>query len=365
MRVLALVTDAYGGHGGIALYNRDVLKALCLHEKVSEVVAIARCASEYSEKIPQKLIYDTSGITSSFSFLKAVFKALTKKKYEVILCCHINLMPLAWIIGKILRVPVILEIYGIEAWQPRGKSIAEYLSASADSVISISEYTRERYLNWSRLNPENCKILPNAIHAEKYGMGSKPEYLAKRYGVNDRKVLLTFGRIVSKERAKGFDEVLDVLPALIKQDSEIRYVIAGDGEYYQALVDKVASMNLSEYVVFTGMVDEAEKADLYRLADVYVMPSRGEGFGFVFLEAMACGIPVIASKVDGSREAVLDGELGAIVDPDNLAEIENAITEALALSREIPHRLEYFSFNNFATRLHKIIDETLTKGVRA
>ena len=78
----------------------------------------------------------------------------------------------------------------------------------------------------------------------------------------------------------------------------------------QRLERKAASLGLKGNVVFAGRVSEAEKADHYRLADVFVMPGRQEGFGFVFLEAMACGIPVVASSVDGSREAVLNGELG-------------------------------------------------------
>jgi len=365
MRILALVTDAFGGHGGIALYNRDVLNSLCSHNQVSEVVAIPRCAAQHTDAYPKQLTYDTSGIFGSFSFLKSVVKNVFKKgKFDLILCCHINLMPLAWFIGKILRIPVVLEIYGIEAWQPRGKWFAEYLSASAQSVISISEYTRVRFLAWSNLDPEKCKLLPNAIHAELYGEGEKSETLIDRYGLQGKKSLLTLGRIVSKERAKGFDEVLDILPELLTEHPNIVYIIAGDGEYHQTLKEKVENLGLSEHVVFTGMVDEAEKADLYRLADVYVMPSRGEGFGFVFLEAMACGIPVIASKVDGSREAVLDGKLGAIVDPDDPKELKEAILNALTLPRKIPSLLDYFSFQNFTNRLLSIIDDVVVSTGR-
>ena len=217
MRILALVTDAFGGYGGIALYNRDFLKSLCVHPKVTEVVAIARCAAEHSDKYPVGLKYDVSGISNAHSFLKAIIRNLiNNQKFDLIICCHINLMPLAWLIGKLLRKPVVLEIYGIEAWQPTGRWMSDYLSASAKIVISISEYTRVRYLSWSKLSDEKCKLLPNAIHAEKYGIGLKSEKLIKRYGLQGKKCLLTFGRIVSKERAKGFDEVLELLPELLK-----------------------------------------------------------------------------------------------------------------------------------------------------
>jgi len=360
MRVLALVTDAFGGRGGIALYNRDFLTALCEHQDISEVVAIARCADQFNDVLPPKLTYDVSGVSGSLAFLNSVWRVLTQKRnFNFILCCHINLMPLAWLIGKLHKLPVILEIYGIEAWQPSGRWLSETLSRSAFSVVSISEYTRVRFLSWSKLVPSKCKILPNAIHVEKYSISGKSSALVERYGLHGKRVLLTFGRIVSKERAKGFDEVLDLLPELLIDNPDIVYLIAGDGEYSSALKEKVLTLGLSEYVVFTGMVVEEEKSDIYSLADVYVMPSRGEGFGFVFLEAMACGIPVIASRVDGSREAVLDGELGAVVNPDDPAEIRGAIVEALKKPREIPEGLTYFSFHNFTVKLHKIIDEMM------
>jgi glycosyltransferase involved in cell wall biosynthesis len=120
---------------------------------------------------------------------------------------------------------------------------------------------------------------------------------------------------------------------------------------------KAADLGIADRVVFTGLFPDEEKTDLYNLADVYVMPSRGEGFGFVFLEAMACGVPVIASRLDGGREAVRDGQLGQLVDPSNPAEIRTAIRDALAGgAKRIPEGLDYFSFANFERRTHAIID---------
>jgi glycosyltransferase involved in cell wall biosynthesis len=85
------------------------------------------------------------------------------------------------------------------------------------------------------------------------------------------------------------------------------------------------------------------------------MPGRGEGFGFVFLEAMACGVPVIASKLDGSREAVRDGELGQLVDPDDADALAEAILIALQQPKAIPTGLDYFSFPRFVERVGEIV----------
>jgi glycosyltransferase involved in cell wall biosynthesis len=192
---------------------------------------------------------------------------------------------------------------------------------------------------------------------ENYGPGERDASVIERYGLAGKRVLLTLGRIVSKERGKGFDEVLELLPRLLSRVPEIIYVIAGDGDYRPALEQKARDLGLAERVVFTGKITEQEKPSLFRCADVYVMPSRGEGFGFVFLEAMACGIPVIGSSVDGSRDAVLDGQLGQIVDPDDSDALLAAILKALQQPRVVPKGLEYFAFDKFCSRLHAIIDD--------
>ena len=113
---------------------------------------------------------------------------------------------------------------------------------------------------------------------------------------------------------KGFDQVMDILPQIRQEIPNIAYLIVGDGSDRSRLEEKAKLMGIADNVVFAGRISESEKADHYRLADVYVMPSHG-GFGIVFLEAMACGIPVIGSKVDGSCEALKHGELGILVDP--------------------------------------------------
>jgi len=114
-------------------------------------------------------------------------------------------------------------------------------------------------------------------------------------------------------------------------------------------------------VIFTGLFPESEKRALYNLADVYVMPSRGEGFGFVLLEAMACGVPAIGSRHDGGREALRGGELGILVDPASSADLRLAIDEVLARGeKKIPEGLDYFSFANFQARVHAIVNELTT-----
>ena len=128
-------------------------------------------------------------------------------------------------------------------------------------------------------------------------------------------------------------------------------LFVGDGSDRDRLQQKAAQAGMRDRVIFTGRVSDDDKADLFRMADAYVMPSRGEGFGFVVLEAMACGVPVVVSSLDGTREAVLNGELGAVVDPDNPDALRAAILSALAAPHKVPEGLSYFAFPKFEARL--------------
>ncbi len=127
----------------------------------------------------------------------------------------------------------------------------------------------------------------------------------------------------------------------------------------QRLEGKAATLGVRERVVFAGFIPEAQKADYYRLADAYVMPSRAEGFGIVFLEAMACGIPVMGSRLDGSREALLEGELGVLVNPDDPAEVIAGIFSTLSRARGVPRQLDNSRSRRYQERVAAIVREAV------
>jgi len=354
MRVLLLGTDAFGGHGGIALYNRDFLTALCSHPDCSEVIAFPRLMPAKPEPLPAKLTYVTSGLGGKFRYVRAVLRLLlVDRRFDLIVCGHLNLLPLAFLAKVLSRAPLVLAIYGIEAWRPTPSRLVRKLVGRVDAYFSISDVTRRRFLEWASPRETEGHLLPNAIHLERYGAGPKNPELIRRYGLAGKSVLLTVGRLASSERSKGIDEVLESMPDLPR---DISYLVVGDGNDRQRLTDKANALGLADRVIFAGYVPEGEKADHFRIADVFVMPSRGEGFGFVFLEAMACGVPVIGSTLDGSREALRDGLLGRLVDPGNRAELLAAVRQALASTeRTVPEGLSHFSFAQFEARVHQLV----------
>ena len=366
MRILILVTDAFGGDGGIAKYNRDLLTALCNHPRCKEVVAIPRLISGPVESLPKKLTYVTSGANSKIRFVAAALKAVWKNpRFDLIICGHIHLLNLASMLRWWIRRPLLLEIFGIDAWQSDGGWIHHYFLNRIDAFVSISEVTRARFLEWARLVAPRTFLLPNGIDLSLYGAKPQNRELVERFGLRDKRVLLTLGRMLPAERYKGFDETLEALPGLIREVPNLVYVVGGEGPDRPRLMEKAAQLGISDRVVFTGFVPEELKPDYYRLADAYVMPSYGEGFGFVFLEAMACGIPVLGSRLDGGREALQNGKLGILVDPRDRVELRAGILSALGRPRGVvPEGLEVFSYRNFEKRCHLLV-ETLLKGKTA
>jgi phosphatidylinositol alpha-1,6-mannosyltransferase len=336
-QILFLVTDAYGGHGGIALFNRELCAAL--GDAGLHITVIPRVVRGMIHGVPPHVTFVAEAAESPIAYLRAL-AAARRAKYDLVFCGHLNLLPIAF------NDPV-LFVHGVEAWKKRRASIAK-----CRAVVSVSEVTRDRLVGWSRYGGATF-VLPNAVHLEQYAIRPKRRDLIERYHLEGKRVLLTVGRLDAGERSKGFDEVLEVLRDL---PEDVVYIIAGGGNDARRLQLRARELGVAPRVVFTGIFGEDEKPDLYNLADAYVMPSRGEGFGFVFLEAMACGVPVIGSKLDGGREALLGGKLGMLVDPTNPAEIRAAIVETLTRGeRRIPEGLDYFSFEKFVERSRAIL----------
>jgi phosphatidylinositol alpha-1,6-mannosyltransferase len=180
--------------------------------------------------------------------------------------------------------------------------------------------------------------------------------LRNEWGLHGKKVLLTVGRMSASERYKGQDRVIEALPDLVAAGHNIVYVISGEGDDRPRLERLAFEVGVSDRVRFVGALPLDTLIEAYRMADLFVMPSTGEGFGIAFIEAMACGTPALGLEVAGSRDALADGELGTTVDLNDLA---TAISDAIASPKSSPdalHRAVRMSFGNepFRARLAAI-----------
>jgi glycosyltransferase involved in cell wall biosynthesis len=363
VKVLALVTDAYGGTGGIAKYNRDFLESVASHAAVESVVVVPRVIAREHEQLPRNLAQRDEAAGSKIRYLRSL-SAITSQgaDFGVVICGHINLLPLAWLAARRCKAPLVLIVYGVEVWT-KGSPVQRYLLKKVAGIVAISAFTVQRLREWADVQGDRIFLIPNAIDLDAFTPGPANERLRQRLSLGTGPVLLTLGRMAASERAKGFDEVLEILPVLLEDYPTLTYCAAGDGTDRARLEEKARRLGVWERTVFTGYVPESEKLDLYRLADLFVMPSRLEGFGYVFLEALASGIPVVASSIDGSREAVRAGAWGSLANPNNRDEILNSIRSSLR-NPKIPPRdeLEYLSTARFRGRVWKVLENVARTG---
>ena len=358
-RVLALVTDAFGGHGGIAKFNRDLLTSVAAMPECAEVVCLPRIISRPVDGVPDGVRFVSASARGKPSYMVALLRALREGPYDLLIIGHINLAAIGVRAARRLKVPSQLIVHGIDAWSRHRSHAVRASLREIDRIVGVSQVTLDRLNAWAHLEGAKQRVLPNCVDLRQFTPGPKAADLVQSLRLGGRKVLMTFGRLASEERYKGFDEVIELMPALVAEIPSLVYLVCGDGPDRGRLEAKCAQLGVAERVIFTGFVDERRKPDYYRLADAYVMPSRGEGFGIVFLEAMACGIPVLGSIADGGREALLGGELGELVDPSRSDDVRAAILRTLHRELAVLPGLARFSREAFRGRVDELVREFL------
>ncbi len=348
-----LLSDGFGGFGGIAKFNRDFLAALDSCDVVGRVHALPRLIpGPIDEAIPEAIVYDREAAAGKLAFMVRLASHLAmRQRPNLVVCGHLNLLPAAWAYARARGARLALIVHGFEARMPR-RSV-RWLAHDLDAVIAVSRHTAQMFAAWSGVAAESTFILPNCVDLDRFVPAERDAGLAARYGLGASRVLLTVGRLSADERYKGVDAVIEAMPRLLARFPDLKYLVVGDGSDRSRLEAKSVTLGVADRVVFAGRIAEAEKVAHYNLADAYVMPSFGEGFGIVLIEAAACGVPVIGSRADGSREALLDGRLGRLVDPHRENELVDAVAAVLsaAAARQRNPLVHTFSFEKFRARV--------------
>jgi len=252
-----------------------------------------------------------------------------RERPGLIVSTHLNFGPLAMVARQSIGAPYILVAHGIDAWGITNASRKKALR-KADLTLAVSNYTRDRLIQEVGLDAARVKILPNTFAAERFAIAPKPPQLLQRYGLRpDTPVILTVCRLADTECYKGYDQIIKAMPEIVRAVPEARYLLVGKGPDRPRIERLIAEAGVQDAVILAGFVPDEELAEHYNLCDIFAMPSRAEGFGIVYLEALACGKPVLAGNKDGSRDALGGGELGLLVDPDDTAEIAAEIIRVL------------------------------------
>lgn len=216
---------------------------------------------------------------------------------------------------------------------PGSRQVLRLIGESTDAVTYVSEYTRRRFA--AAFGPSARLVhQPGGVDTETF----RPDPLRRRairqrYGLENRDVIVCLSRLVPR---KGQDALIRAMPAIIRRAPDAVLVVVGGGPYRKSLESLARRHGVTDHVVFTGRVPSEEIVDHHRMADVFAMPCRTrgggldvEGLGIVYLEASACGVPVVAGRSGGAPETVLDERTGLVVDGTSDAEIVDAVAGLL------------------------------------
>lgn len=362
VRILALVGDCYGARGGIARYNQDLFESLAAGG--AELLILPRLGDAAGLSLPPGVRQWSATFNRPMYSLVSLWAAWRHRPIDVVFCGHVFMAPLAWALARLFTARYWLQTHGIDIWAPMS-GLKRAAVESADLVTAVSRVTRRRLLEWTDLSPDRVRVLPNTVRDIFSPGAPSPDYRA-RLGIADGPAILTVGRLASTERSKGHEAIFLLLPALRQRFPGLVYLIAGEGEDLPRLQQRARALGLGDDVVrFLGYVPDGELPALYRLADLFVMPSATEGFGIVYLEAAACGLRVVGGAGDGSIDAIQDSRVGTTVDPDDRETLHAAIAAGLQDGRVDPAVIDVYRRPHFARVARLLLAELLQRTVDA
>lgn len=336
---LLVISRAYPPEiGGMQEYAYQLIRHLSQTDAVSPIV----------RAVP------STGLLPFFLFL---FHALMKgclfsRRVDLIYLCDAALSPLALLLKHITRKPVIIMVYGLDLSSLRlCNPLIPFCLQRLDRVLCVSRSTQAECLKRG-VDPGRVSVITPGVSDEWYqpdGHTWARRQVGTRYGIaTDKKILLSVGRLIERKGFHWF--VAEVLPRLLSHRKDIVYLLAGQGPMERQLRSLIRNQGLSDTVIMPGGIpDRKDLALFYNAADVFIMPNihvsgNPEGFGIVTLEAASCGVPVVASRVDGIPDAVAHGKNGLLIELGNGPLFAQAISSLLDPDQKVLSASEVRSY---------------------
>jgi phosphatidylinositol alpha-1,6-mannosyltransferase len=356
LRVLVLTPDFPPARGGIqVLVHRLVAHAGGLDSRV--IAAHCAGAEQFDEAgglEVQRVGRRLPARKLQLAALNAVVvRAAVAFRPQVVLSMHIVTSPGAWLSRLAIKVPVVQYLYADEA--PASPWLTRFAMRRAQAVVAISAHTRTLALR-AGAHPDRVHLIPPGTDL--------PERQAPP--ASGPPTVLSVARL--DDRYKGHDVLIEAMRRVKERVPDARCVVVGEGSLRGELEAKAERDGVD--VRFVGAVSDPDRDAWFARAHVFAMPSRlpvgggGEGFGIVFMEAAAHGLPVVAGGVGGALDAVVDGETGLLVDPTDPAAVARAIGDLLldpdraeALGRAAAERARGFAWPRIAARVEDLLEE--------
>lgn len=379
MSKVLIVTDNFPPDvpGGISLVTYHL--AACLPYTRVEVVAPAGPHSEPFDnaqsfrvtRLPFSTRNRMATVLSSVRFSLRAVRLARKENCALLYLAKPWPLGLAGLLARLAGLPYVVHTHGSDIFRRRGKvrdALCSMIMRRSSCVIANSEFTRALALRMGAHLHQTVVMYPK-VDPKRFQEPFDAVAFADKEGLSGKRILLTVGRLANPR--KGIDRVLEALPAILAEFPDTVYVVIGEGRDRPRLEAMALDLGVKSHVRFVGNRDTAA---YFRLADIFVMVSRVvesdgdvESFGIVYLEANACGVPVVAGRSGGVAEAVEDGVSGLLVDPDCPDMIAEAIVRLLSddeLRRQLGRHgqvrvMERFTTERYGPEFERVIERVL------
>ena len=262
-------------------------------------------------------------------------------------------------LGRWLKLPVTITLRGTEVPHSRQPRLRQRLSKAlrnADRVFSVSDSLRKLALSLG-VAPDKTQVVGNGVDLTRFEPMDRTAARQQLGLPEHAQILISVGALVER---KGMHRVIACLPDLLKLHPDLHYVVVGaagpEGDMRAELDAQVARLGLAARVHFLGSIAPDELKWPLSAADVFVLATRNEGWANVFLEAMACGLPVVTTDVGGNAEVVCRAELGTVVPFDDQPALQLALHQALSRQWDSRVLRDYAIANAWEQRVHTLVD---------
>jgi phosphatidylinositol alpha-1,6-mannosyltransferase len=356
------------GFGGIQEASRQIVHAL------QNILARRNFSGAYlglnDPRGQQTLPHDAgSALFQGFQRSKGRFVLrallLARKKPRIVIAAHPNLaVPALWMKKFAPATKTIALCHGVEVWEilPARRRAA---LLAADIVVAPSSYTAGKLNRVQGVAAEKIRMLPWPINTEMLRMSEDPSGLSLPAGFPAGRVILTVGRWAASERYKGADDLIRAMPQLLPSFPGLHLVAVGSGDDVPRLRAIAAELRVAESVHFFKGISRDQLAACYAHSEIFALPSTGEGFGIVFIEAMAFGQPVLGAAAGGVTDIVEDGVNGILIPPNEPSALPRSLDRLLSdssLRSALGHRgaetvREKYRFPALENNLERILLE--------
>lgn len=306
-----------------------------------------------------------TGAASGKARFTATALKTARRKPLLVIATHPNFAPIIRSMQVVApRMKSIICTHGVEVWEPLPRMRRGALQ-HASLVLAPSRSTADYVISAQNVPPEKVRVLPWALDPdfEMRVAESSMTHLPAEFPKG--RVILSVGRWESTERYKGMDTLIQAMPRLLLRWPDLQLLLIGTGDDQQWLVNLARDSGVQRHVHFLTGIPYAEISACYSAAELFALPSRGEGFGFVYLEAMARGKPVIGGAHGGAPEVVQDGVTGYVVQHGDPVQLTTSIDALLCnpeMAREMGQRgrervENEYRFPVFAKAFKKILRE--------